>query len=185
MFADDEEPSEVDPGQTTGLKHPTGLGSSFLHTTSRSPFILWPFDHINIVSILLLLLLRWLILLTKGRPLQQFAKKEWFVKTSSLLLLFSTEPVDRHSIFCLFTVLSCYSSMIKGIVSWTPSVYNSSVIVWCAFKLLLWGSGHEVLCTWEAVDIMSSSGTFKVTDRDYLCTLPSQLYLSEDPILTS
>ena len=48
--ADDEEPSEVDPGQTTGLKHPTGLGSSFLHRTSRSPFILWPFDRINIVD---------------------------------------------------------------------------------------------------------------------------------------
>ena len=48
--ADDEEPSEVDPGQTTGLKHPTGLGSSFLHKTSRSPFILWPFDCINIVD---------------------------------------------------------------------------------------------------------------------------------------
>ena len=50
--ADDEEPSEVDPGQTTGLKHPTGLGSSFLHTTSRSPFILWPFDQINIINII-------------------------------------------------------------------------------------------------------------------------------------
>ena len=48
--ADDEEPSEVDPGQTTGLKHPTGLGSSFLHRTSRSPFILWPFDQIIIVD---------------------------------------------------------------------------------------------------------------------------------------
>ena len=66
--ADDEEPSEVDPGQTTGLKHPTGLGSSFLHKTSRSPFILWPFDHINIFS----------------DHLQLFAKKEGSDKTSSL-----------------------------------------------------------------------------------------------------
>ena len=79
--ADDEEPSEVDPGQTTGLKHPTGLGSSFLHRTSRSPFILWPFDHINIFF--------W--------PSTIVCKKK-----SDLIrhqVSFPTQPVDRHSFF--------------------------------------------------------------------------------------